>query len=431
MLLPKHRLVSKEATTPKPNMQTLSRDKEIFGNRPVTINQNIPDIDPYQRRNEPSKAPDIQNIPRMIENRDIETFGPQPPKPDATKLEPGNKDTAEDNESFMKKLKELETQRRDLLDASLPSEMNERLKIDQETHQMLATNKHDPKALFMANLPKHIDEPPAASTQKELTVNPRTIQRRILEKYINVSSQDRIEDDLYRYQYGVFLLTKYRNINSITIGKVVIPDDIIQTTTSKPNFNYDFSLSFPYLLLQIDEFTDVYDGTSDMIRKSFCKLVFHKSYRSQNGRGYIVLKPEQKERKYFYPAPLSVINKLSINIVKPNGKLLNYSKDNYSILSITYDSSHPNYYKITTDIYYDINEFFAGDMILIKNFIMTQTSLLQSDLNIKQFNIFMNKKEGHDILLGGVANAAGYYNTFYIQAIGAFDSSVGSFVLLF
>jgi len=40
----------------------------------------------------------------------------------------------------------------------------------------------------------------------------------------------------------------------------------------------------------------------------------------------------------------------------------------------------------------------------------------------------MNKKEGHDILLGGVANAAGYYNTFYIQAIGAFDSSVGSFV---
>ena len=113
--------------------------------------------------------------------------------------------------------------------------------------------------------------------------------------------------------------------------------------------------------------------------------------------------------------------------MKPNGKLVNYSKDSYKILSITYDVSKPNYYKITLDSYYDKNEFFTGDSVLFKDFIMTQATLLQGNYDIQTFNTYINALEGYDILEMGLPNVFGFYNYFYIQAIGTFSSSIGEF----
>jgi hypothetical protein len=91
----------------------------------------------------------------------------------------------------------------------------------------------------------------------------------------------------------------------------------------------------------------------------------------------------QHEKKIFYPAPLSSLNKLSLSLLKPNGALFNNSMDNFNILKLEYDGAKPNYLKITTDIYFDKNEFFIGDFILIKSYLKLKTYNKKTMIPIK------------------------------------------------
>jgi hypothetical protein len=208
----------------------------------------------------------------------------------------------------------------------------------------------------------------------------------------------------------------------------VIPDEIVQVTDPiQSSFNHDFTFSYPYLLLSIDEFNDVYDGTNDVVRKAFCKLAFHKAYKAQNGRGYVVLKPMQEERKTFYPAPLSALTKFTISILKPNGALFNQSNDSYNTLKIEHDVSKPNLLKVTTDSHFDKNEFFVADVVVFKDYNMTKLSFSQSDVDIKLFNEYMNRSEGFEIIEVASPNVNGYYNAFYIQAPGTFNRVIGQY----
>lgn len=103
--------INKHKLTPslkKPNIQNLSRDRDIFGSRPMQSSMLVPEIDPYQKKTV-SKIPKDMN--RFMEDRDGELFGPKPVLPDITKLGPVTKEMPEDNDIFMKKLKELEDQR--------------------------------------------------------------------------------------------------------------------------------------------------------------------------------------------------------------------------------------------------------------------------------------------------------------------------------
>lgn len=424
-------------TAKKPNIQSLNRDKEIFGNRPVNIANLVPSVDPYQRRAEvarearDSKSSKNQHffedlsVTRIIEGRDEDLYGKKTSQSSIDVLGPVTKETAEDNETFMRKLKDFEEQRKDL-----EKDFDSRLDVDRETHKMLATEKHDPKALFVAHEPQTYLQEPA---RKELTINPRTTQTRIIQKYISLASQDRpwwTGDDPYRYKYSVVLESRLRNIDAMQVGKVIIPDEIVQLNNPVKNtFNYDFTMAFPYLILKIEEFNDVYDGTNDVIKRAFCKLIYNKSYKGQNGRGYVILKPEQKERKFFYPAPLGALGRMSISILRPSGALLNNSFDSYKALSITYDNTKPNYIKVTTSNYFDTNEFFVSDTIVIKGYIMTKLSLLQTDTDIQNFNLFVNREEGHEIIEQGNTNVSGFANSFYVMAPGGFNPSNGQYVV--
>jgi hypothetical protein len=407
----------------KPNIQNLNRDKEIFGNRPVNIASLVPSVDPYQRRTEVAR--EARDVTRIMDKRDEELYGRKPSQPSIESLGPVTKEVAEDNETFMRKLKEFEEQRRDIENFA-----DSRLDVDRETHRMLSTEQHDPKALFATQEPQQqLFQEPA---HKELTINPRATQTRIINKYIGLASQDRswwTGDDLYRYKYSVVLESRLRNIDAIQVGKVIIPDEIVQLNDPvKNSFNYDFTMAFPYLILRIEEFNDVYDGTNDTIKRAFCKLIYDKSYKGQNGRGYVIMKPEQKERKFFYPAPLGSIGRISISILRPSGALLNNSVDSYKAISITYDNAKPNYIKITTR-YFDTNEFFVGDTIIIRGYNMTKLSLLQNDTDIQNFNLFINNGEGHEIIEQDAANPSGFINSFYVMAPGTFDSGNGQYVV--
>jgi len=426
----------------KPNIKNLEREKEVFGDRKISVNEIVPQRDPYLRKS-------IPDLDRFITERD-EPF--QKSMPDVTSIVRQVTETAENSDDFIKKLKKLESDRSQV-DENI---QQSRIAADNEFRVNNTLENQDPKKLYtirdnevfksesenlnIDNLnprsqPNKRNNDDFSSRQSLLIENKSTKPKMALKKYISINSIDREwERNTFRYNYAVTfngngLSGNYKNIRSIEVGKVVIPEEINETINAlnfanKTQFNHEFSFSYPYLILRIDEFNDVYDGTNDNVRKSFCKLVYHRSYKAPNGRGYVILKPFQQERKYFYPSPLSSLSRLTISLLKPNGFLVNNSSDSYKIFKLDYDPYNPNFFNVVSDVFFDKNEFFVGDVVLFKGFEVTSTT---DSVHAKMINDFMNRPEGHEITQIGSTNNNGFYRSFYIDAIGEFDKYQGKF----
>ncbi len=427
----------------KPNIKLLERETQVYGNR---HNPNLID-------NRPLNNPYSKNIDKEYENlinyRDKEEKNNN----DITKLGKPISDNAEDTEEFMKKVKELEDERKAVedkfrnqikpphdLENFINPILDEKIQIDnvQENFKDFLINQ----PTFNECLdPSFNKDDKITSFGQNLIISRDTENSKLkhITKYISVNSFDRDWSlSPLRYNYSVSfngsnIQNKYKNITSIEVGKVIIPDEIFENTNiiNAPNrtkFNQEFSFSFPYLILVFDEFKDIYDGTNDKVRQGFCKLVYYRSYKAPNGRGYVILKPIQKEKKYFYPSPLSSIQKLSMSLLKPNGNLFNDSNDAYKIFKIGYDAFNPKYLSVTTDIFFDKNEFFVGDDIIIRNYNIDPTSIPSTNVgDIKNLVDFVNRQEGHEVVQIGTTNNNGFYRTFYIMAPGQFDKTQGIF----
>ena len=430
----------------KRHKNTLSRETELYGTRHVSVNNNLP---------QNSKITFDKSIERpydrLISEREQETIDA---KPDISKLGKQIKEQPEEANSFLRKLDMLQAERETVFnDIQTPQQqiVTSRMIDDANTMQQQDVSLQDPKNLFsptvMVDEPSSIQEynasvAPNTTSSFQDFLNPRPPKTTKLHTYLSLNSFDRnwgIEPLRFRYTISSLgknndLQNRYRNITELSVGRVVIPEEIIEKTTVtnqslKPFFNHDFNFAYPYLILQIDEFSDVYDGTNDAVRKGFTKLIYEQSYKAPNGRGFIILKPIQKEKKVFYPAPLSSFSRLSLSLLRPNGVLLNESADNYKILKIEYEQFNIHYLKIVTNIYFDKNEFFIGDEIIIKEHTMTSLTEDMNDIYIRRFNEFINRKEGHEVKQIGSPNDNGFFRTFYIQAPGSFNKTEGKFDL--
>lgn len=436
--------LSKSMQGQKPNVATLQRDTRVFGDRQVNYNEIIPEF------SRPEDTVNTKNLERLILEREQQK--PNEIKtPDISKLGKQIIETPEDTNNFMMRLNNLEKERNmgehELVKDNLDKDfVMDRLIIDSQTQVANNIANHDPKAFFTADIKpfqneqNNNDDAPFMSSSTFL--NPRSDKVKCITKYLSINSIDRnYELEPLRYKFSVNSFSdnndfqkRYRNIQSISVSRIVIPEEILQVSSItnqnvKQSFVHDFSFAYPYIMLTIDEFNDIYDGTNDAVRKAFCKLIYDCSYKAPNGRGYIILKPMQKEKKTFYPSPLSSFGKLSLNLLRPNGELLNQSADNYKLLKVEYEAANSLYLKIVTYLYFDKNEFWLGDDIIIKNHQMTALTDTMTPENIKKFNDFINKKEGHEIKQIGNPNDYGYFKTFYIQAPGSFDKVQGRFVV--
>lgn len=448
----------------KPSIKKLEREQEVFGKRPLTVNELIPRQDPYSRK------PDMD---RYIHERD-EVTAAQQKRPDISRLGQQITEKPEATDDFLRKLESLKTDR-NTIDVAIAQQ--NRNSIDDEFRTNNTLENQDPKQLYTINdnerfrsdnmditRVRHEGGQGSAggavvggqmmgardddfTTAQSLIIPPPGTGTGMggsggagggkitLQKYISINSTDRAwTKDVQRYAYpvtfnGAGISGNYKDIRSIEVGKVVIPEEIneninILNYPSKTQFNQEFSFSYPYLILRIDEFNDVYDGTNDHIRKSFCKLVYHRHYKAPNGRGYVILKPFQKEKKQFYPTPLSSLSRLTISILKPNGFLLNTTSDNYKVFKVDYDSFNPHYYHIVCDAFFDKNEFYVGDVVVFKGFAITSSGF---PVNAQMVTQFINRPEGHEVTQIGTTNGNGFYRSFYITALGQFNRTVGQF----
>lgn len=275
-------------------------------------------------------------------------------------------------------------------------------------------------------------------TERKAFVAPPAAASYVAEKYLIVNGFDR-DWSLHAHRFSVVadfgamsehdLQAKYRNIRSLSMKRAIIPQEIgdapTLTNPAKTVYNYPFSFSVPYVLITIDEIPSVFDGTNDVVRRSFCQMIVDKHYRAPNGRGFFVLQTMQEERKVFYPTPMSSLTRLSIAVRKPNGELYNASKDDYKITKIQRDDLNPLYLLVVVDKFFDKNEFFKGDTVKLRRFTIVEAAAASSSAGARRMADFVNREAGHAVAEMGQPNTSGYYRTFYIRGPGNFDAQKG------
>lgn len=278
----------------------------------------------------------------------------------------------------------------------------------------------DPKQLLMQSTPLR-QLPPALAPAEDVVIEQEICKERLI-KYALVNGHDRDPRQFqYRYQFAADLSGfRFRNVSSVEFTSLIIPSEIANASASSVRqFRHDFGLAQPYLMLSVKEMDGVYEG-SELVRRATCMFSHDSTYQAPNGRGYVILRPLQNEMKVYSPTPLSTLPNLTLSVLKPNGAIFNQSQDTCKVCKIEYEPYNRLYLKLVTDAYFDRNEFFVGDTVLVRNMRLANAPALEN---------YLNRPEGHDVTEVGPANQAGFHRFFYIRAPTELDQSKGTLEL--
>jgi len=142
---------------------------------------------------------------------------------------------------------------------------------------------------------------------------------------------------------------KFKNIVRIEFVKAILPTegiDILATQVSDLSYNTNLSinaLSFPYLMLRIPELDTNNFGTSANIDSSFGILQYDANWISDstaNNRGYLAMIPKfMKCQKVYYPTPLATLQKITVQLQRPDGNLVSDSLDTLDVSGFQFSST--------------------------------------------------------------------------------------------
>lgn len=415
----------------KVNVRSLERDSQVYGQRPVNTVQLKPTFTQERARSTETEYKQLEDTRKREAAERVQPKFDDPLTEDAFRPD-----------DFNKRIADLTKMRGDV---SMPSDA--RFIQDSEMVKRAVTDVN-PKDMYLPP----VDAAATATTATTATTPATTVVQRkefvtsptsrvyTQERYFCVNGFDRnwnIAKKRFHFTTDFSandnsIQQRYRNVKSLAVKRIIIPQEIKELSSinnvPKNMYNHSFGFSFPYIFLQIDEIDNVYDGTNDTVRKGFTQMIVDKCYYAPNGRGYLVLQSIQDEKKVFQ-TPLSELSKLTISLRKPNGELFNDSVDDLKIFKVEYELLNKQYLKIVTNKYFDKNEFYKGDTIVIQGYTMPKLTNAMTDSGIRKFTEFINRKSGHDVVELGQANDSGFYRNFYIKAPGAFDDSCGKFVV--
>ena len=137
-----------------------------------------------------------------------------------------------------------------------------------------------------------------------------------------------------------------------------------RTLTNVPtlSYNHRFGLRHQYVILQIDEFQNVYRSPSPPSSKAFAHFSFDSSHKSPFGRDYITLSPVMNEELRFDTNLYTQLSSMTLSVRQPSGALLNESRDDYKLFKIDYDETNSKHIN-RLNKYFSKNEFFVGDVV--------------------------------------------------------------------
>lgn len=268
----------------------------------------------------------------------------------------------------------------------------------------------------------------------------RIPEKRIVDRYLMVNGFNR-DFALHknRFEFQVNLNNNdatFSDIRSIAAVKLIIPREIMEerTLTNVPtlSYNHRFGLRHQYIILQIDEFQNVYRSPSPPSSKAFAHFSFDSSHKSPFGRDYITLSPVMNEELRFDTNLYTQLTSMTLSVRQPSGALLNESRDDYKLFKFDYDQTNSKHLNVHLNKYFSKNEFFVGDVVRFAGFraryhVGPNPDDYFSPPGAADLENFINREEGHDILEVIDATASGYYSSFYIQAPGEFDRETGLF----
>ena len=243
---------------------------------------------------------------------------------------------------------------------------------------------------------------------------------------------------------------KFRNIVRIELVKAILPIEglstlIQKTSDASNNTNYQYNvLSFPYISVRIPELENNNYGSDNFLDRAFGVLQYDANWYSDPGttpsqtdsRGFTALIPKfLKCQKVYSPAPLSTLQKLTIDMLQPNGNAISLTADTFDISNIYVSASKglypynggssqiPEYFLIETTNYFSRFQMAVGDRIRLANFGYTNNNVTSA---IQDFTNWINQLDGHIIaetafgndvsgVVGNGTNTVGYANFIVIQ----------------
>ena len=291
-----------------------------------------------------------------------------------------------------------------------------------------------------------------------------------------------------RQNFGLSLATqqKFKNIVRIELVKCIMAGESLDVTIEAHsinnsqnvafNTNYqDNILNLPYITIRVAELENNNYGTDNFLDRCFGVLQYDAQWLSDTStkwnddttrktytKGYLNMIPKfLKCQKEFYPTPLSTLQKMTIDIRRPNGELVSNSPDTFDIggiiapysaappiiingtgtsfpfnvnLTCSYDSidstGNPYNFFINTKTYFSKFEICKGDRIQISGCTYPDDILNYTISGIGQtlrsFCNWINRPEGH-VVIGSCysdglnvkdnSNEVGYANFIIIPAL--------------
>jgi hypothetical protein len=280
---------------------------------------------------------------------------------------------------------------------------------------------------------------------------------------------------------------KFKNIVRIELVKAIMPGESLSVTVYRENTEnqvtdttyQDNILNLPYVTLRVAELENNNYGTDNFLDRSFGVLQYDAQWVSDQtrqhptNRGFLAMIPKfLKCQKEYYPTPLSTLQKMTIDLRRPNGELISTSPDTFDIggiicsqtgaivsdkfpftIPLTYGSGNNAYnvlippvtgdsanFYINTSKYFSKFEMSAGDRIQISGYNYT-SEVLADPVNgaaLRDFCTWVNRPEGHIVLDAAYSpttstlkdgfNDVGYANFIVIQARYQ-DPTTGSVLL--
>ncbi len=250
--------------------------------------------------------------------------------------------------------------------------------------------------------------------------------------------------------FGVNLSAQHRfkNIVRIELVKAILPGENVEVTVQRTRGTEATStaiqqnvLSLPYVTVRVAELENNNYGTDQHLDRSFGVLQYDAQWLgdgAQTGcsKGFLAMIPKfLKCQKEYYPTPLSTLQKMTIEICRPNGQLVSATADTfdvggvigsqvgevmgavfpftntikYSDSPLTYNVMMPavgggagspaNFYVNTTK-WFSKFEMCAGDRIQISGYTYAQEALEDPVYGgaLRAFSQWINRPEGHIVL---------------------------------
>ena len=246
--------------------------------------------------------------------------------------------------------------------------------------------------------------------------------------------------------------TRFRNIVRIEFIKAIIPGEGLDPLVTKTgaaaysaNANMN-ALSFPYIQVRVPELETNSFGTNQGITTSFALIQYDANWINDSSlgaqRGYLAMIPKFMKCQKVYTTPLSTLQRLTVQLQRPDGTLLSSMVDTLDVKSVfpsiavnstvfssvnavtgtvyvrdaALDVSGSSYYWIQTKNFFSVASFNTGDRVSMKNIAWSSwTPLNPAGNQLSQLNSivnFLQRATGHIIVSVGTVTGSGTSSVF-------------------